>query len=184
MLISFIGLAPLLWFFQEAPMTTAQPQEKPTEVKQLEQLARNGDTAAELKLGLYYQAGQNNFDNAKTAAHWFKKAAKHGSTEGAYHYGMALLKGKGVLVDYLEALRWLEKSARLGYSRAQFELGNIYRFKIGVDADNKQAYFWYSLAAAQGLTEAASARDAVAASLTHQEIIDLQQQASKLHKPE
>jgi len=183
-LFSFIGLGVLLWFFQDTPRATALKQEKPTKVKELEQLALNGDAEAEFKLGQFYQNGQNHFDNAKNAAKWFKKAAEHGSTEGAYQYGMALLKGNGVLVNYPEALRWMEKSARLGYPRAQFELGNIYRFKIGVDADIKQAYLWYSLAAAQGLAEAASARDSVAASLTHQEIIDLQEQASKLHKSE
>lgn len=178
-----IAFSVAAYWLSQAPTPTVQAQtQEPAEIKQLEQLALNGDTEAELKLGLYYQNGQNNFDNARKAAKWFQNAANHGHTEGAYKYGMALLKGQGVLVNYTEALRWLEKSARLGYSRAQYELGNIYRFKIGVEADIKQAYLWYTLAAAQGLAEAASARDSVAVSLTHQEIVELQEQASKLHQ--
>ncbi len=178
LLAGFAGV--VFWLSQMPPPSAAPAQQEPPNVQQLEQQALNGDIGAELQLGLLYHNSQHTPNNARKAAKWFKKAAEHGSAEGAYGYGMALLAGQGVLVSYGEALRWLEKSARLGYSRAQFELGNIYRFKAGIEPDLKQAYLWYSLAAAAGMADAAIARDAVAAYLTPQEILDLQNKAKEI----
>ena len=68
----------------------------PIDVWRLEQRARGGDIAAQLRLGRLYQEGMRvELDYAHSAA-WFRIAADTGDARGRFELGMKYFAGQGV----------------------------------------------------------------------------------------
>jgi len=145
-------------------------------------LAVQGDSTAQLKLGLRYALSPWDTKDNKQAAKWFEKAAEQGQIEAQYHYGYALLKGLGVIQDYKMAFFWLEKAARNGYADAQFALGEMYQLGVSVNSNNERAYLWFNLAAAQGVKGAANSRDLLVKQLSKVQITSLQDEAINISR--
>ncbi|MEQ1620151.1 MAG: tetratricopeptide repeat protein [Methylococcales bacterium] len=139
-----------------------------------------GDTEAELQMGIRYSLGDGVVKNPKEAVNWFEKAASHGSAEAQYRYGLALQDGHGVLQDYKASLHWIEQAAQQGHARAQYSFGQMYRAGIGAEVDKARAYLWFNLAAAQGVGEAASARDSLVWQLETEQIKSLQEESRRI----
>jgi TPR repeat protein len=146
----------------------------------LYQRAKRGDAQAELEMGLRYAQGDGLIKNPKEAAQWFAKAARQGSGEAQYQLGLALLDGQGVVQDFRAAFAWIEKPARKGYAPAQYTLGELYRFGTGTEMDKAKAYLWFNLAAAQGVEDAAKARDSVGRQLKADQLKAMQEEANRL----
>ncbi|HYP67880.1 MAG TPA: tetratricopeptide repeat protein [Thiobacillaceae bacterium] len=146
----------------------------------LYQRAKRGDPQAELEMGMRYAQGDGFIKNPKEAAQWFAKAAKQGSGEAQYQLGLALLAGEGVVQDFQAAFGWIEKPAKKGYAPAQYTLGELYRFGTGIQMDKAKAYLWFNLAAAQGVEDAAKARDSVGRQLKVDELKAMQEAANKM----
>jgi len=145
-------------------------------------LAVQGDSTSQLKLGLRYALSPWDTKDNKQAAKWFEKAAEQGQIEAQYHYGYALLKGLGVIQDYKRAFFWLEKAARNGYADAQFALGEMYQLGVSVNSNNERAYLWFNLAAAQGVKGAANSRDLLVKQLSKAQITSLQDEAINISR--
>jgi len=78
-------------------------------------------------------------------------------------------------------VKWYRKAAEHGHANAQYNLGNAYCQGQGVPQDYVQAHMWMDLAAS-GFTvddqnKYSSARDAVAAKMTPQQIDEAQRLA-------
>jgi hypothetical protein len=146
----------------------------------LYQRAKRGDAQAELEMGMRYAQGDGFIKNPKEAAQWFAKAARHGSGEAQYQLGLALLAGEGVVQDFHAAFGWIEKPAKKGYAPAQYTLGDLYRFGTGTEMDKAKAYLWFNLAAAQGVEDAAKARDSVGRQLKVDQLKAMQEEANRL----
>lgn len=142
--------------------------------------ADQGNSEAELQMGLRYSSPAWGVEDDKVAAKWFAKAALQNQPEAQYRYGIALLKGIGVVQDYKKAMDWLEKSAQQGNAQAQLALGEMYQAGVGTDSNAEKAYLWFNLAAAQGLDKAASARDLVVKLLTAKQITTMQEEAVRI----
>jgi hypothetical protein len=165
------------WFTLEQPAVTPSTQ-TPNSLPHARAAA--GDADAQLNLGLRYAEGDGVIQNDKEATKWFALAAKQGLTEAQYHYGLALLKGHGVVQDYQAAFSWIEKSAKRGNAKAQYSLGELYRFGTGTPLDKARAYLWFNLAAAQGVEDAAKARDSLVWQLKPEQITAMQEEARRM----
>ena len=85
-----------------------------------------------------------------------------------------------MIQDYQGAVKWLRLAAESGHSRAQFDLASMYRYGKGTATDKIRAYTWFNVAAAQGLQEAAVARDTLLHELSPSEIVQAQEEARRL----
>jgi TPR repeat protein len=68
--------------------------------------ADQGDTASQVKLGIFYGTGQGVSPDPAAAASWFRKAADQGEAAGQYNLGIMYASGKGVPLDYVQAHKW------------------------------------------------------------------------------
>lgn len=81
--------------------------------------------------------------------------------------------------DTIRALEEFRRAAEAGDPRAQFRLGQFYERGDHVLQDFVIAHMWHNLAAAQGHAEAASARDALAARMTPEQLARAQDLAQQ-----
>jgi TPR repeat protein len=81
--------------------------------------------------------------------------------------------------DFETALREWRSAAEEGDAQSQYRLGRLYEEGRGVLQDFVQAHLFYNLAAAQGLEEAAEARDRLAERLTPEQLAEAQQLAAE-----
>ncbi len=97
---------------------------------------------------------------------------------GRYH-----ASGQGVPKDYSQAVAWWRKAADQGKAAAQYNLGAMYFTGQGVVQDYVEAHKWRNLAAAlassENQQEYADTRDAVAKSMTPEQLAEAQKRASE-----
>ena len=141
--------------FQETP---SSPQisipELSTNIVELMQKAKNGDSDAMVSLGYKYHNGYGVEQDSKQAYDWWYKAAELGNSIAMYDLGILNEHGFGVPVNMRQALVWFKKSAELGYSSAQNALAKMYHDGTCVDRDDKEALEWAKKAATSGNAEA------------------------------
>lgn len=112
--------------------------------------ARDGNSAAQIGLGIPYE---NSFglpvDDARAAA-WYRLAAEQDDPGGQYELGMKYLKGMGVQRNPAKAVKWIRAAAEQGLPEAQYRLGLLSRRGVGVKPDAAEAAKWHRRAAEQG----------------------------------
>jgi TPR repeat protein len=139
--------------------------------KEIEPLARAGNTDAEHLLGLMYYMGRGVPQDYKQAMIWHRKAALKGKADAQYVVGAMYYTGNAVIQDHKQAIVWFRKAAEQGHADAQQVLGLMYRYHIGgMPQDNVLAYMLWNLAAAGGNANAAEQRAAIAKKMTQEQI--------------
>ncbi len=119
-------------------------------VKQLLQLAEQGDGEAQFALALLYEYGEQGLDrDPEKALSWFLQAGKSGIPAACLYLGIKFENGSGAIRDPGAAAQWYCCAARKGWAMAQFLLAELYRRGKGVAADPSRALAWYGLAAEQ-----------------------------------
>jgi S1-C subfamily serine protease len=128
------------------------PQNLPEAVKWLAKAARQGDAAAQYRLGAMYSEGRGVATDEKEAAKWLGKAAEQGHVYAQVNLGRKYHTGRGVEQDHSKAATWFRKAAEQGNVDAQYLLGGMYdRPGKGVfPPDYREAANWYTKAAEQG----------------------------------
>lgn len=117
--------------------------------------AREGDAAAQFKLGMTFLKGGDGIErDVDEALKWLKSSARNNNIAATLKLGMLYYKGIDVERDYRSAADWMEKAAKSGNANAQYMMGNFYRKGLGVDKNNTTAIKWYRKAANQGHQEA------------------------------
>ena len=81
--------------------------------------------------------------------------------------------------DYASAAKEWGISGSQGDVNSQFRLAQLYERGLGVPQDFVQAHRWYNVAASQGHAEARSARDALGARLTADQLAEAQRLATQ-----
>lgn len=102
--------------------TVVVPSANTTNLAQLRELAKRGDSAAENALGLLYAAGdekQGIKRDESGAARWFTKAAEHGSVPAQSKLGSLYWGGRGVAKDDNQAYFWTVLARANGDSGSQ-----------------------------------------------------------------
>jgi len=96
----------------------------PSEVELLNQLAKSGDTGAQLQLGLAYEEGRYGLKtNPQTGLFWLTAAARHGDAYAADEVAKAYATGYGTQRDPQQALHWWAIAAEGGNADAQTHMG-------------------------------------------------------------
>ena len=125
-----------------------------TAIKVLQNLARAGDTSAQIKLGGLYLRGEGVNQNHKLAFKWIKSAADFGKTEGMYLVGLMYEGGHGVERNYKLAFKWYSRAAEIGFGNANLRLGGLYENGHGTPRNRRLAFDKFKLAADKGVPEA------------------------------
>ena len=107
-----------------------------------------------------------------TAVAAFEAEAEAGFAAARFTLGYMHQFGQGVARDDAEAARWYGLAADQGHAGAQYNLGVLYQDGRGVERDDVRAYVWLDLAASGGAAFAAASRDALARSMSADEIAE------------
>jgi hypothetical protein len=147
-------------------------------VKWCRKAAEQGLAEAENKLGIALEVGWGIPKDYPDAANWYRKAAEQGDQAAQLNLGECYQDGTGVTQDYAQAVKWYRKAAEQGAALAQCNLGVCYMNGQGVPKNDIEAYKWLSLAAAQSSTNSVIWRDSIAESMSREEIVEAQRQAT------
>ena len=91
-------------------------------ISKFRQLAEQGDTDAQLLLGLMYAGGHGVPQNTVEAVKWYRMAAEQGDAEAQYNLGFMYDEGRGVPENDEEAAKWYQRAAEQGNADAQYGL--------------------------------------------------------------
>ena len=139
--------------------------------------AEQGDTGAQYNLGLMYRSGNGVPRDYAEALAWLGKAAEKDLSAAQENLGMMYEMGWGVPQNYAQAIAWYRKATEKGDPLALKLLMRMYESGLGVPQDLVKAQALYILAIASGLPEVAQDSDALAASMTSDDIAAAQQLA-------
>ena len=112
--------------------------------------AKQGNVAAQIRLGTQYLQGKQRNQDFDEAALWFKKAALTGNAEAQYQYARLCLVGRGVSQSYYEAAAWFKKAAEQNHAKAQVNLAYLYESGHGIGKNLDSAQAWYAKACENG----------------------------------
>ena len=80
-------------------------------------LAEQGDVEMQVRLGGFYEFGNNGVpEDDVEAVRWFRLAAEQGHAEGQYRLGRMYQTGQGVAEDSAEAARWDRLAGEQGHA--------------------------------------------------------------------
>ncbi len=85
---------------------------------------------------------------------------------------------QGVPQDDAVAMKWYRLAADQGFASAQFNLGGMYGNGQGVPQDYVTAHMWANIARSKGDGDSGNSRDAIAKSMTPEQIAEAQRRAS------
>ena len=105
----------------------------------LKPLAEEGNSQAQVTLGIMYDFGHGVDKDESEAIQWYIKAAEQGIPVVQHDVGVKYFQGQGVEQDYLKAAYWWEQSANSGLADSQFNLGLLYYRGIGLEVDHQKA---------------------------------------------
>ncbi len=91
-------------------------------IRQLTQLAYEGNIAAQFNLGVIHVAGTDQEIGQQEARFWFQRAAQEGDDDAQYNLALLILEQPATESRDL-AVSWLERSATSGNIKAQVNLG-------------------------------------------------------------
>jgi len=115
----------------------------------LKPLAEQGDSDAQVTLGLMYDYGHGVEQDSAKAIEWYTKAAEQGLPVVQHDLGVKYFQGKGVARDYKQAARWWEQAANAGLADSQFNLGLMYYRGLGIKQNYTKALDLFQRAASQ-----------------------------------
>jgi TPR repeat protein len=94
------------------------------ELDWLSRLAHEGDSGAQLQLGLAYRDGRYGLNpDARTGFYWLDKAAEAGNAYAEDAVAVAYARGQGTEQDLQAARRWWQRSIARGNKTARLHLG-------------------------------------------------------------
>ena len=151
----------------------------PRAVESLTKAAEQGNTKAQLQLGVRYFLGLAVTQDYQQAVYWYRKAAEQGSVSAQLQLGGMYDDGVGVTQDYQQALAWYLKAAEQGNAVGQIKLGNMYTHGKGVMQDYIEAHKWFSIADTNGHAGGRKNREIMEKRMTSSQIAESQQRANE-----
>jgi TPR repeat protein len=154
--LGLVGFAALLSVsaFGQAPNSASVPEKLSGRLEELNKRALDGDTKAQLRMGLAYEFGDGVAKDLDKAMHWYRIAAERGDPVAQTDLGYFYETGANGPKDPTEAAKWYMRAALSGFTRAKFNLGVLYLAGAGVQRNNAEAAHWIGEAAEDGCPSA------------------------------
>ena len=150
--------------FRRNPKQEDGLREAPASVREMEQLASDGDPIAQFNLSVAYSKGEGVTRNAETAARWLLEAAGNGFAPAQYNVGCYWRDKPDP--DIESARAWFKRAAEQNFGPAQLNLGILY----GNAGNYVAAYTWFYLAEQNRMDNAKPNREKAASFLTSEEL--------------
>jgi uncharacterized protein len=155
----FISLAVTLWTlafvlpviagpFEDAE-TAANSGDYATALQLFGNLADQGNTYAQRRIGIMYIKGEGVRQDYAVGMRWLRVAADKGLAVAQNEVGILYQQGLGAERNDAEAVKWFRLAADQGLVAAQNNLANTYLLGRGVPQNYREAFKWYHLAADQ-----------------------------------
>jgi hypothetical protein len=141
------------------------------------QMAEAGDPAAQVRLALRYEQGQDMSQSCFDALSLYRKAADQGYLQAQYHLGRMYYSGECMGQNLAEAAKWMKTAAEHGLADAQQVFGKMCFNGEGVARDRVTACMWMILAASGGNGEAKNLLKFMSSELTRDELNTAQERA-------
>jgi len=154
-----------------------RPDAHPAALEKDMQMADGGDPAAQVRVAVRYERGQEVSQNCFEALDLYRKAADQGDLRGQYHLGRMYYSGECMGKDLGEAAKWMKTAAERGFADAQQVFGKMCFNGEGVARDRVTACMWMILAASRGNAEANNLLRLMASDLTRDELIMAREKA-------
>jgi len=144
----------------EAGIAAMNRKDYPLAFQILAPLARNGNAAAQLRLGLLYYHGHGVRESDSESKLWFERAARQGNAEAQFQlanmYAYGLVDGGRGEDHDRQAAQWYFEAARQGHADAQYSLGILFLTGKGVVQNPQEADKWIRRAADLGHADASA----------------------------
>ncbi len=137
---------------QRAAPAAPPPQPPPSPVN-LRSSANEGNSAAQLELGMRYAEGRGVTRDLALAASWMEKAARQDFAPAQYRLGALYEKGLGVPKDLDKARQWYQRAAERGNVRAMHNLAVLLADGASGKPDYSSAAQWFKQAAEFGVRD-------------------------------
>ena len=121
------------------------------EVKNLGDLAEEGDFHAQYQLAFMYYYGDGVERNVEEAFDWYRRSAEQGHTLAQHELAGMYGRGEGITQSFQDAFYWYKRAAESHVS-AQYELAFMYLKGEGTKRDVDEALYWMKRAFEQGFT--------------------------------
>ena len=144
--------------------------ENETSHKNLENLAKQGNLAAQIELAHSYRTGIGVTQDYKTAIKWFTLAAERGDAASQYNLGIMYSFGLGVVPNYRHGVKWYTLAAEQGHAVAQYNLGRLYYLGKGVPENLIYAHMWAKQASSNGFEMSTEFTDMLTELMTENQI--------------
>jgi len=125
------------------------PEDIATSFSWYSKAADQGDTFAQVNVGVDYFTGHGVQQDYTQAVAWLTKAADQGDANAQLYMGIAYFTGHGVQQDYIQAVAWLTKAAEQGNAAAEHNLAYAFYNGKGVAKDPAKAKYWQDKSTAQ-----------------------------------
>ncbi len=119
--------------------------------------AHQGDTGAQLALGVFHLTGDGVPRDPAEALRWFRLAAEQGNVFAQNNLGVIyqglperFRSDNDIPVDHAESVRWFRLAAEQGHAVSAMNLAVKYRDAHGVPRDHAEALRWFRRAAELG----------------------------------
>ena len=116
-------------------------------IDKYKEIAENGDSELQYKLGYMYENGIGVPKNSKSAVYWYEKAAENGMRNANNRIAWLYYTGKFGVDAVDKAFELLKKHAEVGDASIQCLLANIYEYD---ECDYENAIKWYEKASEKG----------------------------------
>lgn len=117
---------------------------------QIRDEAKNGNPAAQRKMGLYYLKADSIERDIPEGIKWIRKAAEGDDTVAQRILAMRYLRGDGLEKNYAQALLWIRIGVGKNDGFCQWMLSYCYKHGYGVEKDISQCLDWEMKAANNG----------------------------------
>ena len=135
-----------------------------------EELADEGDLAAQFKLAEMYEMGSGVKPNKETSFKFYSQAMEQGELDAQLKVGMFYMSGQGVKQNKEKARELYRKAAYQGHAKSQYYYGVSYFRGEGVPTDYVKANAWMRVAAKNGYTHAKSSSEHIEAVLSRSDL--------------
>ena len=118
-------------------------EDVPSDIKEIQEKAINGDSSAQYELGGCYHFGHSVPKDYSKAVYWYYKAAKNNHSEAMNNLGCIYNDEVGTLRDLEKAVSFFRNSAEHGCLQGMYNLAGCYEDGHGVEQDLNISIFWY-----------------------------------------